>query len=283
MDNKEEIRLDNSNFQRLSSEIGEDLAKFCFCAYLNIKCDTDIEVQSWRDYEETILKLEKNRFRDGVTDINEILQLGISNEDRWQLEWGEGDEKNPYSEKDYRRLDELYQTMSSRLKKSGGMDEQQEHIIRSCCRMSLLSEKSIAKGDKENIDIAAKLNKMIQDNLSSENLRKKDEKPVEVAKIHGIVEALNNKYGVGVELTHEQAVKICSEWLISHRYPMTVDAADQMLKAIINCTRTNNDEPEIERIPEEFGFANNCCEFAETSNGIELEAFNYLGIELGEE
>jgi hypothetical protein len=173
--------------------------------------------------------------------------------------------------------------MSSRLKKSGGMDEQQEHIIRSCCRMSLLSEKSIAKGDKENIDIAAKLNKMIQDNLSSENLRKKDEKPVEVAKIHGIVEALNNKYGVGVELTHEQAVKICSEWLISHRYPMTVDAADQMLKAIINCTRTNNDEPEIERIPEEFGFANNCCEFAETSNGIELEAFNYLGIELGEE
>lgn len=280
MEKQKTNRLEDNNFERLATQVGTEIATYCFCAYFDLKYDPDIEAKGWREYETEIRKYANNHFRDGITDINNVIEVDMTDEEMWERNWGVGDENNPYDEKDYRRLDNLYHTYSARLMKSGGMDAQQEDIIRSCCRMRLISDRCTAKGDKESIDIASKLNKMIQDNLSSENLRKKDEKPIEVAKVDGIVEAIRNKFGVGVELTYEQAVAICSQWLLSHRYPMTKDAAEQMLLAIINCTRQNNDEPELDELPERYKFSPECCEFAETSNGMELEAFNYLGIDI---
>lgn len=278
----EQLKIpENANFDRLATIVGVDVATFCFCAYNDIKFDPSIEFEEWDEYVRKLyVKNEESRgFVNGITDVNDVLKLGMSDDERWLTEWGEGDENNPYTEKDYHRLDELYHTMSARLSKSGGMDEQQEHIIRSCCRMSLLAEKAIAKGDKESVDIATKLNKMIQDNLSSENLRKKDEKPVEVIKVDGVVEALKRKYGVGVELTYEQAIGICSQWLVSHEYPMTKDAAEEMLLSIINCTRQNNDEPEFDTLPKEYKFSEECTEFASLPNEMEMDAFRYLGID----
>lgn len=272
--------FEQANFERLVRELGYDMAVFVFCAYKNIKYNPDIEeVERWKDYKEKIHNDgEEIKFRHGLTDVNEVINIGMTEEERWLLDWGEGDTKKPYTEKDYRRLDELYRTMGSRLMKGGGMDEQQEHTIRSCCTMSLLAEKNIAKGDKESIDVATKLNKMIQDNLSSENLRKKDEKPIETMKVDGIVEAVKRKYGVGVELTYEQAIEICSKWLIGHHYPMTRDAAEEMLLSIINCTRQNNDDAILSEIPQGQGFSIECTEFADTPNLSEIETYDYLGI-----
>lgn len=270
-------------FERLVNQIGYELAIFVFCAYNDVQYDPAIESKDWSDYLEqvkrNVMKGTSPLFSEGTTDIRKAIETEMNDEERWLNVWGVGDENNPYDEKDYQRLDSLYLTYSDRLMKSGGMDAQQEDIIRSCCRMRLIADRATAKADKENIDIASKLNKMIQDNLSSENLRKKDEKPIEAIKLDGIVDAMRKKYGVGVELTHEQAVEICSKWLIGHKYPMTRDAAEEMLLSIINCTRQNNDEPELGRLPQKFSFSQGNTEFADLPNTMEIAAYDYLGIE----
>ena len=101
--------------------------------------------------------------------------------------WGSGATGKQYSTEDYNRLDELFSTYSARLVSAGGYDTQQEYILRLCCRMTMDMEKMLAAGQ---VDKAQKLNKMIQENLASENLRKKDAKPMEEFRLDSWADAL---------------------------------------------------------------------------------------------
>lgn len=272
---------EEKRFLELVQIVGKQQALFCCCAIYDVPYDDEIEAETWEEYNRLLLKKkgEAGTFKDGITDIMEIARRVEPDEERWLAEWGIGDEEKPYTEDDYIRLDELYATYTSRLRGSGGMDEWQEDTLRTCSKMRLTADKALAKGDKDSISIASTLNKMIQENLSSEQLRKKDAKPVEQARIDGIVEALARKTGCGIDLSMENAVAICSKWLASHHYPMTRDAADHMLLAIINCTRSNNDMPEIDELPETAKFDKKFSTmFADEPNENEDEAFDYLNL-----
>lgn len=273
----------NERFLDLASIIGGDLALFCFCAFLNLPLDASEETEDWESYCE---KLKKKpgapSFIDGEVDIEVVLEQSSTELYRWRLTWGEGNPDNPYTPQDYRFLDNLFKTYSARLDAAGGMDAQQEDTLRDCCKSRLLADKSRALGTKEGVEIYTKLNKTIQDNLSSENLRRKDAKPIETARVDGIIAALQKKYGVGMELSQEQACEIFYKWCRERGYPETVDAAQQALMAIINTTRANNDLPELLEMPKEVRDLENFeSEFAPEPNEMEDEAYRYLGMTRG--
>lgn len=268
-------------FTDLASIVGGDLALYCFCAVFDLPVNLSKPVHTWEDYCERLTNAKQTyTFEDGVTDIYKLLERGQSEMERWLVDWGEGDPDKPYTAKDYKILDSIFRTYSSRLEAAGGMDAQQEDTLRHCSRMALLRDKNIAKGTKESVEKAAKLDKMIQDNLGSENLRKKDAKPIESAKVDGIVDAMQKKYGLGAEMTKDQFLAAFYKWCHSHNYPETLDAAEHCMMAIINTTRANNDLPEISEVPQmvsDLRFYE--TEFAAEPNDLEEEAYDYLGIQ----
>lgn len=266
----------NVRYINLTNLIGEDMARYCLCAATNMAYNPDLDCVSWEDYVEQI---GDKKFRDGV--ISWQRHDGITDTQmlEWRKVWGVGDTSRPYSVEDYQKLDQTFETYSSRLEKSGGMDALQEDTLRSCSRMRLEADKALLKGGKDNVAVASTINKMIQEQLASEQLRKRDEKPIGVAKLDGIVDALAKKYGSGSELTYDQAIKICSQWLVSHKYPHTMDAAEHMLLAIINTTRTNNDMPTLPELPEEAKLPESMMsEFEDAPSEAEKEVYEYLSI-----
>lgn len=266
----------NIRYINLSNLIGEDMARYCMCATMNVAYDPDIDCVSWDDYKD---QMQGKRFRDGIILWQQEEDISEAQMKEWKRVWGIGDKSKPYRVDDYQKLDQTFETYSSRLEKAGGMDALQEDTLRSCSKMRLEADKAMAKGGKDNVAIASTLNKMIQEQLASEQLRKRDEKPIGIAKLDGIVEALAKKYGAGAELTYEQATEICSKWLVSHKYPHTTDAAEHMLLAIINTTRTNNDLPVLEELPEEAKLPESMdSEFEDTQNETEKETYNYLNL-----
>lgn len=273
----------NDRFLDLASIVGGDIALFCFCGVFNLPLDITEEAQDWFSYCEK-LKNKKGAptFIDGETDIETVLEQGMSEMERWRLIWGEGNPNKPYTPQDYKFLDNLFKTYSARLDAAGGMDAQQEDTLRDCCKSRLLADKSRALGTADGVAIYTKLNKTIQDNLSSENLRRKDAKPIETARADGIIDALQKKYNVGMELNKDQACEVFYKWLRERQYPETLDAAEQALMAIINTTRANNDLPELPEMPAEVRELENYeSEFAVIPNEMEEEAYRYLGITRG--
>lgn len=215
------------------------------------------------------------------TDTGDIGAWGTAEQ---RMAWGVGDEEHPYTARDYTRLDDIFTAYTARLVSGGGYDEQQEDTLRLCSVLKLKMEKSLAKND---IDTAQKLQRMIQINLESESLRKKDEKPLEDLRIDSIVDALE-KAGLlqdGKILPLPDLQKALLERLgalggkPSHKFPYTLDAADQMIQIVINTMRANDGLPEYTDFTDNMTFDENVgCEFADEPNQDELAA--YEGMEL---
>lgn len=266
----------------LASIVGGDIALYCLCAAYNLPVDAQRSVPTWDAYLEYLRTVPGvQTFIDGETDVEVVIANGASEMERWEQEWGEGDPDNPYTTKDYKNLDAKFRTYSARLDAAGGMDAQQEDTLRNCARMALLRDKSIARGDKESIEKAAKLDKMIQDNFASENLRKKDAKPIETARVDGIIDAMQKRYGPGSDMTKEQFLEVFYKWCHNKRYPETVDAAEHAMLSIINTMRENGDMPALPELPKSAGFRNYSDEFAPVPNDIEEDAYEYLGLTRG--
>lgn len=269
----------SKRFLDLASNLGGDIALYCICAVLNLPVYPKKAVPTWEDYLDFLEGLQRQEsFIDGETDVETVIAEGASEQERWERDWGYGDPDNPYTAQDYKRLDGIFRMYSMRLDAAGGMDAQQEDTLRNCSRMALLRDKCIAKGDKDSAAIANTMNKMIQDNLAAENLRKKDAKPIETARVDGIIDAVQKKYGIGAEMNVDQFWEMFFKWLHSRNYPETKDAAEQGLLAIINTMRANNDQPEIPVLPESAKLKDCDNEFAKEPNEKEQAAYVYLNL-----
>lgn len=270
-------------FMDLAGIIGGDMAIFCLCGALNLPVYTSEAVPTWEAYLAILEKRNRQEsFIDGETDAATVMARGASEQERWEAEWGIGDPDHPYTAADYKALDGIFRTYAARLDAAGGMDAQQEDTLRYCSSMRLLRDKCIAKGDKDSIERAAKLDKMIQDGFSAENLRKKDAKPIENARVDGIIDQMQKRYGVGAELTKAQFLEIFYKWCHSKRYPETVDAAEHAMMAIITTMRANNDLPDIPELPEEAKMGDYAEEFASEPNEQEQSVYEYLNLERGD-
>ena len=269
-------------WDELAEKIGPDAATYCICAAADVPYNPKIQAKNWENYIQKLKNRVTVGFAKGETDPQSVFSRGMGELERWQAEWGIGDPDNPYTPTDYRRLDEILRTLSAR--NAGGMDAQQEFTLRYCAQLALLREKSFVKGDKESVAKAKDLDKMVNDNLAAENLRKKDEGPETTARIDGIVEAIKKKHGFGVELTKEQATEMCAKWLISHNYSCTRDAAEQAILAMINASRVNGDLPTMPELPKEFGLSDFDHEFQKPTSAVrarEKSVYDYLGLARG--
>ena len=189
--------------------------------------------------------------------------------------WGENSAKNPYTSEDYDELDRIYEALSSDLMAAGGVSVKQEFILRDCAKMTLDRDKMRAIGQ---YDKAAKLNKMVQDNLSSEGLRKRDAKPIDDLRIDGIVDRLE-KAGLlknGKQCSPDEMFEI-----LFHRrpkYSYTKDAAEQILLYMANTTRVNDGLSELPTLPPDMRLRDDLGEFAEEPDEQEKESYKELGI-----
>lgn len=305
----ETLTLDEQQQQytAIARETSDSLALFYCCIRFDVPFDmlaVPKEVGStekWIDYCDNLRTkgLDKKRgealgFLDGLTDIMEIfgerLDVGeftkaVGNEKsarnrkigtaKQRKDWGENSAKNPYTAEDYNELDRIYDALASDLMAAGGVSVKQEFILRDCAKMTLDRDKMRGIGQYEK---AAKLNKMIQDNLSSEGLRKRDAKPIDDLKVDGIVDRLE-KAGLlknGKQCSPDEMFEI-----LFHRrpkYAYTMDAAEQVLLYMMNATRVNDGLSELTRLPDSMRLHDDLSEFAEEPNEQEKEAYINLGI-----
>lgn len=298
---------EQKQYNALARETSDSLALFYCCIRFDVPFDlravpedTDT-AQKWVQYCTVLHEKgldERNGeelcFLDGATDIMGIfgksLNAGefadaVSKEkaarkrktgtEQQRKDWGTNSAKNPYTQNDYDELDRIYNALASDLVAAGGVSVKQEFILRDCAKMTLDRDKMRANGD---YDKAAKLNKMIQDNLSSEGLRKKDAKPIDDVRIDSLVEALEKKGLLknGKPCEPDEAFQIffgrpC-------KYPYTRDAAEQMILINENRMRQNDGMSELVTLPDDMRLSDDLGEFAEEPNEREMEAYAKLGL-----
>ena len=302
-----ELTAQQERYDAIARATSDSLAFFYCCIafdrpfdMLAVPKEPDVG-EKWIAYLDNLRlkKLDTRRgeplgFLDGLTDITKIFGEGLSageftkavgNEKsarnrkvgtaQQRKNWGENSAKNPYTSEDYDELDRIYEALSSDLMAAGGVSVKQEFILRDCAKMTLDRDKMRAIGQ---YDKAAKLNKMVQDNLSSEGLRKRDAKPIDDLRIDGIVDRLE-KAGLlknGKQCSPDEMFEI-----LFHRrpkYSYTKDAAEQILLYMANTTRVNDGLSELPTLPPDMRLRDDLGEFAEEPDKQEKETYKELGI-----
>lgn len=305
----------------------ESLAFFCCCAVFDIPYIPELvpvgkAQRKWSEYRKSLRfnkgkKWAKNGFTGGVTDVTKIFGEDVDPDDvarvfqqerknakkdretdaesqpvkqgtKKQIEnWGIGNPDSPFTKEDYDRLDDIFKTGAERIIQAGGMDVQQEDTLRQTAIMRLMRDKFILSGDKEDVAKASQLDRMIKENLSSEQLRRADAKPVEDVRIDSIIDALE-KWGA-VKNGKILSFQDLSEFLLkqlgrlggtpAHKYSQTLDAADYELWAIKNCMAQNEDLPRVPEIEDNMRFPEEVSsEFASEPSDEEKRAYEAIGI-----
>lgn len=274
----------------LAQNIPARMAAFYCCAAFNVPyipscAPTRKAGDGWKTYLKKIsdngLEILENGetagFLDGVTDIQRTAEdrQHIAGTEIQRRTWGQGPEKHPYTDSEYDELDAFYDAYTEQLERGGGPDAQQEHTIRLCARCNIEVSRALAAGKPE---IVQKYNKIIQDNLAAENLRKKDAKPIDDLRIDSLTDALERKGYLrdGKILSYEELLEKLRGDVPHYRY--TRDAADQMLLAIMNTMRANEGMSEYTDLPLDYRIRDYKGEFAETPNAREIKAYNQLGL-----
>lgn len=278
---QETITEDCAKFLELRSSVGADVALFILCGWRDVPYNPEVSAQSWDGYLRTIgfAANPEKRFKDGETDIRAALDEGLADMERWLREWGIGDPEHPYTDADFRQLDYNFKVLSARLKDSGGYDERQEDVIRTCSKMALLRDKSIAAATADSIKMAKDLDKMINDNLANENLRAKDAGPKQTVRIDGIVEACEKKFGFGIFASYDQVMEAIVQWLNQRgRYANSMDAAEQAIRLIADCTRNNSDLTPLSVEDQRINLGQYAREFDPRAVKQEENAYRYLGL-----
>lgn len=320
LENMEEIMRQEDEqqeqFDRIEKAVGtETLAFFCCCAVFNVPYleqflpSEGLKHDKWHEYMRKLrMKKQSNkRFKDGVTDVlklfgdveadevSEIVQqerkrnpqASKTGTQKQVKTWGLGAPEDPFTKDDYDRLDDLFETYSSRLVSAGGMDVQQEDTLRQVSIMRLKRDKLILAGDKDSTATAKQLDAMIKENLSSEQLRKADAKPVEEVRIDSIMDALEKRGFLedGKILSFPKLTEVLLKELgrlggtPGHRYAQTLDAADYELLFIQNCMAQNEDLPKWMELPDNMRFPEEVAiEFASEPSDDELRAYEGIGI-----
>lgn len=302
-----ELTAQQERYDAIARATSDSLALFYCCIafdrpfdMLAVPKEPDVG-EKWTAYLDNLRlkKLDTRRgeplgFLDGLTDITKIFGEGLSageftkavgNEKsarnrkvgtaQQRKNWGENSAKNPYTSEDYDELDRIYEALASDLMAAGGVSVKQEFILRDCAKMTLDRDKMRAIGQ---YDKAAKLNKMVQDNLSSEGLRKRDAKPIDDLRIDGIVDRLEK---VGLLKNGKQCSPDEMFEILFHRrpkYSYTKDAAEQILLYMANTTRVNDGLSELPTLPPDMRLRDDLGEFAEEPDEQEKETYKELGI-----
>ena len=313
------IDCESDDFEELERENGTSLALFLACSRFDVplypllitdeKGQLKEEISTaeckWIAYIELLEKEGKafvnNRmatFKDGETYLLRIFGRGMSEKtfgkfvisERQRLSNKEGTEEQrifwgerplyqnvPMTTSIYNELDKRYESRMARLK-GVSIDEQLIDTQKKLCKMLLAQDHLLSLGDVAAFD---KLQKSIDSIQAAEQLRKKDEKPMEEMRIDALVVALENAGLMenGELLTYDELLDaLISRFPKSRKYNYSVDVADQVVLDIINSMRANADLMQVIDLPEEYEIVDEHGEFSPVETEQEKEAKRYLGL-----
>ena len=306
-------------YAQIAKKTSESLAYFYCCVKFDVPFARDCVPRDdgrdkWLSYLDNlhIKKLDVNKagepygFLDGLTDITKIFGEGLKDGEftkavyaeknaqtakagtvRQRKDWGTGNEDHPYANEDYAEFDRIYTILASDLGGEDALSAKQQLILRN---VSKWTKQMNDASDAGKFDAARKLSAIIQENLASDNLRKKDIRPADVVRLDEITDKLeksgllkNGKQCPPTELFYRlfgflPECKFCQikdtdrckyqESIVHGRYPYTLDAADQMILINYNRMAQNDGQPELQILPDEMRIRDELGEFAEEPNDI---------------
>ena len=289
-------------YAQLAKKTSESLAYFYCCVKYDVPFARDCVPRDegrdkWLSYLDNlhIKKLDASKsgerygFLDGLTDITKIFGEGLKDGEftkavyaeknaqsakagtvRQRKDWG-----TDYTNEDYAEFDRIFEVLVSDFGGEDAVSAKQQLILRNVARWMKQMNDMTAAGK---FDAAKKLSGMIQENLASENLRKKDVRPADVVRLDEITDRLE-KAGLlknGKQCSPDEMF----EYFFGRkpRYPYTADAVDQMILINENRMRQNDGMPELSMLPDEMRIHDNLVEFAEEPNDAEKEAYDKLGL-----
>lgn len=275
------------------------MALFYCCIAFNVPFDINLvpeferTQEPWKAYLREIniagvsnINGEIAGFGDGTTDIRTLFKPSQNKKikpesettpsqpiyspngtDRQRNEWGDG-----YDGKTYTELDRMYKAFKGDYPMA---TNKQIYILHEAVKLYHASDKARKEGDTLG---AQRLSKMADDRLASEQMRKKDEKPIEQVRIDAVVDALE-KHGYmtnGKLLSYDGLIEKIRGDVPKYRY--TKDTVDQALLKIINTMARNDGKPEVTTLPPEMRVKPMPGEFADKPNKKEKEAYEKLGL-----
>ena len=183
----------------------------------------------------------------------------------------------PMSNELYDELDRLYEVRESAYK---GFDltSQQVATLIKAAKNDAIYDYLMRQGAPK---LATDIQKSTSQLLADENMRKKDEKPVEELRLDALVLALEEAGLMenGDLLTYDELIEAMRDNFIkSPKYQYSLDVADQMILDIRNSMAFNADLPPIQDLPEELAAVDEYGEFEPEETEREKENKRFLGI-----
>lgn len=305
-------------YDKLAEQMGFSLALYLCCVRYNVPCEPmlipdtfkekDFEGHEarWLWYLDTLMGSDKylakdgtiRGFSDGVKSMFRIFGKEMSERDfsryclteRETLEklpgtveqrerWGTQDITKglPMTTAIYNQLDSNYKIKVSRYK-GITIDEFMESTLRRLVKLEMAQEYLRSIGDFGGFD---KVQKSIDNIAASEQLRKKDEKPVESLRMDALVVALE-KFGCmenGDFLTYDELIEVMRDNFVkSKKYDYSLDVADQIVLDVLNAMRKNADLLPLAELPFELAAEDEYGEFEDKETEEEKKRKAFAGV-----
>lgn len=308
------IECEQNLYDRLSenSGVGAYIGLFATCASLNVpfwpeklpKVTEFLAMDDrWVWYNEAIAEEVHGEnglvrgFFDGETNILRIFGTGLSQKDtakfievtqahesakpgtREQRErWGEDElcEKVKMTDKIYAELDRQYENWCGRYKGQTITPQLADSIVK-ICRWNMVTEHLVRVGEYVS---AQKVQKMVDDLMASEQMRKKDERPIENFRFDACVDALEHAglmENNGFKTFEGTLEAFADHFLTKKKYAYTGDVLDQVIADIYNNARLNADLPPEDTLPGDLEPHDDFGELAEEATEDEIEQMRYAG------
>ncbi len=301
------INCEEAYFEKLASVEGKSLALFHTCAAFNVPCKPAVFKNA--DYEKNdrlwiyyLDKLEESgediqgdnvlTFFDGETDMRRLFGKNLTYSDFskylaadtkmatlkqrqvWGTEsiWGD----MTMTADVYNALDREYEIRKSSFA-GQTLTLQQENTLRIVARNMVISNYCMRQQQIKHAEALQKINDNL---LASEQMRKKDEKPLEGYELMSQVVALE-RAGVmedGQFLPVDKLQEVLfNRFIKGKKFDYTLDACDAMVEHIYKTMRKNSDAFIPSELPDDLQIEDMFQEFAQTENEQEKEAKKFIG------
>ncbi len=306
------LECENDYFEEIEKINGPSVALFICCASFRVPCYPLILENSffcsenkWTEYIKLLVQSEKLcdqngtvlNFFDGENYMKRVFGKEFSETDFGKFVYYEktridalpGSEEQrkkwgveplckgvAMSGEIYNELDRQYTIWINRYK-GQTITPQLENTIITVCKRNMISDILVQNG---NYAAAQKVQKMVDDLMASEQMRKKDEKPMENYRIDAQINALEKKglLEEGHFLNFEDTVKALTENFVkTKKYDYTIDVADQMLLDFYNNMRANANLMTSHNLPDDLFTDDIYKEFSETESDEEKKRKLYAG------
>ena len=304
------VSCQSKTFLRLEETNGTHFAIFLNCGMHNIPCEPSLvpieivnsQEDKWEEYlsilRENGYEENEKTFFDGVKDVRKIFGRNLTESDfsryiaaekdrisslpgteEQRERWGKGEliQDIPFTDSIYDELDSQLKMWKERYK-GQTVTPQLESSIITICKRNMMVDYLLKSA---NYADAAKVQKMVDDLMASEQMRKKDEKPIENLRMDALVDAME-RFGLmenGQLLTYDELVPALRDNFVkSPKYRHSIDAADQMILDYYNNFHQNADMPLVSELPAEMEIVDEYGEFLEEETEEEKKRKRYAGL-----